>query len=192
MWSALDHQGKKKRDDYSYQELLPVRDVIMARATEYREIEAKDRDSLQTQMVSLADNIQEYEIARHAWTSLAYRVTPRTDAFRALMGESANGSFVIAELIERGPRMVQAFIAAHGTEHEPVDPAQIQSNQLVQVLGQMQEYVGHGAHPWIPPESPDEPEWRSIGDLIEVGALTRGGMVEQRALDPTGPDAGRL
>jgi len=61
---GLAHVDKRKRDRYSLHELQPGIDKLFAKATEYSRIEPKDRDSVQTQIVNLAEAVDMYGALR--------------------------------------------------------------------------------------------------------------------------------
>lgn len=62
---GMNHDGHKKRDRYSYNELEPTRAPLMAEAAKIEKIEPKDRDLVQGQLYLLARNMVEFESAIH-------------------------------------------------------------------------------------------------------------------------------
>jgi ABC-type transport system involved in cytochrome c biogenesis permease subunit len=67
--AALDaigvaHSDKRKRDRYSLNELMPGIERLFAKANEYSRIPDKERDSVQTQIVNLAEAVQLYDSLR--------------------------------------------------------------------------------------------------------------------------------
>ncbi|MFA6243730.1 MAG: hypothetical protein WC655_22505, partial [Candidatus Hydrogenedentales bacterium] len=62
---GVSHADRKKRDRYSYEELLPGREKLFELARSYNGIEAKDQTPIQSQIVNLATNIFEYESVSH-------------------------------------------------------------------------------------------------------------------------------
>ncbi len=58
---GLDHEGRKRRDRYSYDELLPARDRLFQLANEYHRIDSKERNPVQNQIVDLRQNVSEFE-----------------------------------------------------------------------------------------------------------------------------------
>ena len=61
----IPRDGKKKRDRYSYFELLAGRNNLYALAEEYRKIDEKHRDVIQAQVVHLAQNLADFEWLTH-------------------------------------------------------------------------------------------------------------------------------
>lgn len=57
---GVAHEGKKKRDRYSLDELKPGVMKLFELAQDYSRREAKDRSSLEQQVVTLAENVNEY------------------------------------------------------------------------------------------------------------------------------------
>ncbi|MBK7644280.1 MAG: cytochrome c biogenesis protein CcsA [Planctomycetes bacterium] len=58
---GLAHVDKKKRDRYTFRELEPGLNALFAKANEYSHIEPKERNSVQTQIVNLAEAVQIYD-----------------------------------------------------------------------------------------------------------------------------------
>jgi len=62
---GVSHEGKGKRDRYSYAELLPGRQALFEHAMEYIQKEERDRSRHETMIVHLATNVRDYELIRH-------------------------------------------------------------------------------------------------------------------------------
>ena len=62
---GVSHDGRKKRDRYSFNELVPGRKKLFVLAHEYVKIEPKKRDPVQSQIVILAENIMDFERLAH-------------------------------------------------------------------------------------------------------------------------------
>jgi ABC-type transport system involved in cytochrome c biogenesis permease subunit len=58
---GLEFEGRKRRDRYSYYELLPGRQRMMELAGEISAIEAKQRSSTERQLLRLATSVRDYE-----------------------------------------------------------------------------------------------------------------------------------
>ncbi|MBN2307358.1 MAG: cytochrome c biogenesis protein CcsA [Candidatus Hydrogenedentes bacterium] len=58
---GVARDGKKKRDRYSYAELLPGRDRLLSLGEQYSGVPAKERTYTQSQLVNLASNLREFE-----------------------------------------------------------------------------------------------------------------------------------
>ncbi len=59
--AGLAHEGKKRRDRYSYRFLGAARPKIFELASRYQEIDAKERTPVQGQLVNLAHNMMQFE-----------------------------------------------------------------------------------------------------------------------------------
>ena len=57
---GITHVDKRKRDRYSFRELQPGIDKLFEKANEYSRIEEKNRDSVQMQIVNLAEAVDTY------------------------------------------------------------------------------------------------------------------------------------
>jgi ABC-type transport system involved in cytochrome c biogenesis permease subunit len=58
---GVSHEGRKRRDRYSYDELFPARSALLARSQEYAHLDPKKRNPVQAQMVPLGQNFLEFE-----------------------------------------------------------------------------------------------------------------------------------
>lgn len=58
---GLPHEGKKRRDRYSYDELAPARGRLFQLAHEYDRIKAQDRSPVQSEVIDLAHAFLEFE-----------------------------------------------------------------------------------------------------------------------------------
>ena len=58
---GLAHEGKSRRDRYSYADLVPARAKLFELCSQYDHIEAKLRNSVQGQVVNLAHNVMLFE-----------------------------------------------------------------------------------------------------------------------------------
>ena len=62
---GLKHEGKKRRDRYSYDDLLPARDKLFQLGHQYGRVEKQDRTTVQEQLVRLAGAVTEFERYAH-------------------------------------------------------------------------------------------------------------------------------
>jgi len=58
---GLSHEGKKRRDHYSYDELAPARDRMFQLAHDYDQVDAKNRTPVQSELIDLAHAVLEFE-----------------------------------------------------------------------------------------------------------------------------------
>jgi ABC-type transport system involved in cytochrome c biogenesis permease subunit len=96
----LEHAGKKRRDRYSYEELVPARDKLISLGHRYSEIDAKKRNPVQGQVVVLAQNFLEFEGLLHF---LDFARAGAPSALRRWKDEGGQGD---------PPAIVQTFGAA--------------------------------------------------------------------------------
>jgi ABC-type transport system involved in cytochrome c biogenesis permease subunit len=62
---GLAHEGHKRRDRYTYEDLLPARDRLLSLGHDYSALEASQRNPVQGQLVHLAHNFMEFERLLH-------------------------------------------------------------------------------------------------------------------------------
>ncbi|MFT5050857.1 MAG: ABC-type transport system involved in cytochrome c biogenesis permease subunit [Chlamydiales bacterium] len=169
---GVSTEGKKKRDLYSYNELEPARDRLMALASSYSTIDPKERTSIQGQVLNLANNLQALERFLH------YMDFTRTELgvqgvlpFAAEEGQDDTRS--VSQVIEAGPDVAMA--QANGDQVSPADTA-----RMIEDLFELAERSSSML--LIPPavDAEERPEWTSPGDLMAAAFLV--GAVDERHL----------
>ncbi|MBI2923562.1 MAG: cytochrome c biogenesis protein CcsA [Planctomycetes bacterium] len=108
---GLAHEGKSRRDRYSYTDLLPARGKLFELASQYDRIEAKLRNSVQGQVVNLAHNVMQFESITSSFYVL--RSTPAgadCAAIARVFGKDARPSFsgILARAAELRPYLGMA------------------------------------------------------------------------------------
>ncbi len=160
---GLPHEGKNRRDWYTYEELFPARDRIVQLASQYARIEPKDQSAVQGQLVHLAQNIARFERLADlvGFTTRPLRVAD-SPAAAAVFGADVRPR--LADVLARAPEILRTppnpeGPSGHGTGPQ-LDPA------LGAFLGDAAQARGLAM---FPPSgtSTDESEWLTPGDLVE-------------------------
>lgn len=167
---GLAHEGRKKRDRYSFSELFPVRQKLLAKSQEYTQIESKDRTPVEAQVVALANAFFEFDALARFLDPLRAEF-PIGDApeLRAIMGgkESVRYSDVV-----RNIRQVGELWGRLQHERAPDDA------ELAALDAFVRDLMERGNSPRVlqllPPEvgTEDEEVWFSIADMLGVGMNT--------------------
>jgi ABC-type transport system involved in cytochrome c biogenesis permease subunit len=176
---GLAHAGKKKRDRYSYLELLPGRDSFFELADRYMQIDSKQRTHVQEQIVDLANNLSQFELLVHFFDFA--RLQLPVDATPALAEIFAGRTTIpVSDLLDRAPLLVERFsqasAAAGGSESA--------DTQAIAVLVNRARTAMSGARglALLPPDGTrqEQPEWLSPADAFAVSFA--GGAAEPRQL----------
>jgi len=59
--AGIEHEGKSRRDRYSYADFAPARERIFELAAQYSDLDERARSAVQGQLVNLARNLQQFE-----------------------------------------------------------------------------------------------------------------------------------
>src|SRR5262245_45510616 len=106
----VQHEGKKKRDRYSYQELFPGRQLLadMAQkiADDPRTSDAKNRTAVEEQILQLAHKCMEFE-RLIGLGEFAYSAYPTKGSLSELLGGVSEVRF--PTILEKGPLLMQAY-----------------------------------------------------------------------------------
>ncbi len=109
MGLSLEGMQKKKRDRYSYDFLAPGRARLMTLAAEYDEVQARDRDPVQSGILDLAHNLMSFEKVLRSmdWARTGPVAIP--EALREFFGGAETASF--DEIVERAPKVLTGLQA---------------------------------------------------------------------------------
>lgn len=72
---ALGLPDTEKRASFSFAQLRPVEERMMEMGRQYSNLEAKQRDIFQTQVLNLCDNYMDYQALSHAFAFARFQVT---------------------------------------------------------------------------------------------------------------------
>lgn len=154
---GLAHEGKSRRDRYSYQDLAPARAKLRELAGQYMAIEEKKRNPLQGQVVDLYVNVSRFE-------ALVDTVAP------AVHGPRSSDSPVLAKVFgpDARPTLSQVLLRADAIRaalQEPEDPHAQGRDPLADWLQGIVE--SSGTLTLLPPprEAAANSEWLTSGAL---------------------------
>ncbi|MEZ5324412.1 MAG: cytochrome c biogenesis protein CcsA [Verrucomicrobiales bacterium] len=162
--AALDVIGldlhKKKRERYSFNELAPAREKLNEAAGRYAKIDSKDRNTVQSMVVELANNIADYEyIVRSLDFAREGLPVYRGEDSEGEMERVPASTFLREELVP----MVEA-VRSYGTIDKMPPRLGEAANEY---LGLAQAARGSidGIH-FFPGYDPNGEEWYSCGELL--------------------------
>jgi ABC-type transport system involved in cytochrome c biogenesis permease subunit len=155
---GVDLEGKRKRDRYSYVELLPARARLAELATLYHGKEARQRTLVEQQVWMLGNNVALYEALRGAF-DWARKPLPVADPkLRAILGGS---SAPLSEVLRRMPELLPALREMHGG----ADPFLDELDRCLR---------GASVLACVPPLQAAEHEWLTIADVVRLAFAGRG------------------
>jgi ABC-type transport system involved in cytochrome c biogenesis permease subunit len=154
---AIGVKPRGKRDRYSYADIEPGRAKLGELTTAYSQIEAKQRDPLQTQVLDLASNLRTYE-SLLGWFTFA-----RSGVILRGSGENGNPDkrADVSALMAVAPDIRKQIDQARG-DHTAIPP---NLQDLLQQVLDVSNYAKFGLF-ILPPTDPADGTWRSAGDAI--------------------------
>ncbi|MBI5093672.1 MAG: cytochrome c biogenesis protein CcsA [Candidatus Hydrogenedentes bacterium] len=174
-WDALDaagikHEGKNKRDRYSYVELFTGRQALMTKAQELGHKEEKDRTTTEQQIVSLAMSMRDFEMITHyldfARTPLSI---PSSPGMANLFPNPAEVRY--ADVLSKAGviRGAMATLQAGGADVDEATKKKELEN-IRSLLAQLDKLGGMASELALFPPSvtvKEQPAWSAPADLIE-------------------------
>lgn len=159
---GLHLDGKRKRDYYSFAELRPNFDQLMAKAREWTGIEAQEQKPVQRQLLGLARNVREFLDLAHEFdfSSQTYQAGDGLKLKAILGGPSVQLSTVLVKFAEI--RDLSMELGRAGDEADP-DYQAVRS-----LLRQLESAVGGARLAFLAPvvSVDEELEWRTATDLV--------------------------
>ncbi|MCX8063640.1 MAG: hypothetical protein N3G21_00515, partial [Candidatus Hydrogenedentes bacterium] len=156
----------KKRDRYSYRELIPIRDKLISQYLTLRNIPPQKRSYIQDQTVILAENILSYEeIINYLEFANKKIFIPPGASFSNLYPSS---SVSLVELIKTFPK-IKKSLKEESQKLSP-DESQKDLSAIKEILKQVSELVRSAEHfAILPPRQNASDLWDSpIGNVIDV------------------------
>ena len=165
---GLQHEGKNRRDRYSWRFLEPARPRLFDLARQYDAIDAKDRGAVESQIVNLAHNVMQFEAVAFYLSPVVQRPdAAASPALTKLFG--ADGNPTLADVLEHAEDLAPALAGAdnpHAQAHG-ADPA----------LADWAQQAASSSHAFamIPPSAaaPANAEWQDPSGV--AGAVLFGG-----------------
>ncbi len=169
---GVTHKAKKKRDRYSYDEILPGREKLLDLARRYEQIEAKDRSAIEGHIVLLAYNVYEFE-QQLGFLDFARRRFPLPADSPAAGIFPGKSQVRFSEVLVHGADIQQRMselTAEHGAAADPqsLSPQVLAMYRLFDELPQSALATSHLALFPPPAVTRDMKEWFSVADLTQL------------------------
>ncbi len=166
---GVPHQGKKKRDRYSYLELLPGRRTLFQLADQYAARPEHELTGVQRQIIHLAHNLADYESVL-SFLDFAREEYPTrtTEGLRLIFTEENQTRY--SDVLRRAP-LLASFIHTLNAAEDGELSAEKRETELAalrELLGQV-DHLGSSAKDiaMLPPLSNGSSEqWLSPGDVL--------------------------
>ncbi|MFO7973470.1 MAG: cytochrome c biogenesis protein CcsA [Candidatus Hydrogenedentota bacterium] len=166
---GVPHQGKRKRDRYSYMELLPGRDKLYELADQYTALPERELTGLQRQLVNLAHNVADYEsllsfldFARKEYPSRA------TEGLRLIFTKEDQTNF--SDVLRRAPLLATVIRTLNISEGGELSAEKREAElEALRTLLDMVDTYGAAAKgiALLPPISDGRAEeWVAPGDVV--------------------------
>ena len=159
---ALGLPFEKKRDRYSYQDLLPARAKLLDLARQYGYVPDAQKTIMESQLVNLAQNVIEFEnllgflkFARHRFS-----LPPSEPLAQLFPGQQ---DVPLTAILDKGPELGRLFMDLIKREGDKAN-----SDAVMKLFQDIEEQAASAAAiRLIPPASKDVTEWLSPADVIE-------------------------
>ena len=121
--SAIGMQPRKKRDNYAYAELLPVREQLMTLGMQFSEKEERQRSAIEKETIGLAINLRTFEtLTAYALISKKEFEISTVSTLTTLF--PAQKTVRLSELLRKGPQVLAAYMELeHNTEENKAELA---------------------------------------------------------------------
>ena len=152
--------GKKKRERYTFDEINEAREELEEAARRYQEIPAKDRNAPQAMIVSLANNIIDFEYLISA-LDFAREGIP---IYEGEDGESTPKTVPTSQFVREELEPMVQEIRQHGRIDNLPERLKEVADQFLMLARKAQgSLLGTN---WFPPQKLDDPNWLSCGELL--------------------------
>lgn len=171
---GIEHDGKDRRDRYTFDALRPGIDRMFELANEYSRVEASRRSPMQQQTIDLATNIQSFmHLAGHLDHARARLIVGEGPALEELFGGREEVGF--HDVVETASALAQLY------RELGADPATAESDERREVAGLFRSAASLAssgdALALFPPTTPreEDEEWLTPEDVL-AGSLDSGGV----------------
>lgn len=173
---AVGLQPKRKRDYYSYEELLTAREQLMMQGRQIMDTDSRRRTAMEREIVALAMNIRQFEMLT-AFTGFA------KEKFDVSVSEKVSPLFPgqdicrLSELLRKGPQILNAYMEAHRNRAQ--DDAEF--NAIASLLSKVENAANDASALALfpPPVASDYTQWLSPKDMVEAAFSGEPVMVSQ-------------
>jgi len=167
---GLRHEGKRKRDRYTYAELSPARRQLFELSRSYGQIDAKQRSDVQTQVLDLSRNVYEFEQLSSS-LDFARRRFPVNGRLAELFPQREEINFVDA--LRKGAE-IRGLLASESPGEHP------EQDGLHQLRHAFDELMGTGDFvAFYPPPDAQAEQWLGLPQLILQTQSSMGGIAPE-------------
>jgi ABC-type transport system involved in cytochrome c biogenesis permease subunit len=176
---AIGLQPKRKRDNYSYNEIFPARAALMEMGQRLADKESSQQTTVEKELVSLAFNLHLFEQIT-SYTDFARQQFNITGSkyFRELF--PSQESCRLSDILKKSPQVLSIYRDLHKKKDE--ESAEFEA--FTKVIQQLEEVANNTTALALfpPPPASEVDEWMTPADLVEVAFSGAPVMMNQVAL----------
>lgn len=160
--SAVGLQSRKKRDNYSYADLLPAREQLMTLGRQFSDKDDRERSAIERETISLAINLRTFETLT-AYALITQKAFDISDTSTLLSLFPNQKTVRLSELLRKGPQILDAYMKLE----KDTDEDNKELTALTAFLKNLEVLTGDAtAMALFPPPADDETEtWTTPADL---------------------------
>jgi ABC-type transport system involved in cytochrome c biogenesis permease subunit len=162
---AIGMLPKKKRDYYSYAELLPAREKLLNLGRQFMQKDQQLRSVMENGLMALAMNLREYEeITAYAdFARKRFSLADHKEIAPLFPGQSECRT---SDILRKSPQLFAAFVELK----KKSDPSAPELKDFSRFLQEIQETVADATALALfpPPAAAENTEWYSPADMVQV------------------------
>ncbi len=163
--SAVGLATRKKRDNYSYAELVLVRDKLIELGRQFSEKKDRERTAIERETVALAINIRVFEniVAFTEFTQERFDISASQSLAGLYPGQK---ELRLSDILRKGPQIVGLYMDLE----KNADTNKMELEALTRILQKVEFSVGSASALALfpPPPASDSLEWLTPADLTNV------------------------
>ncbi|MCC6738194.1 MAG: cytochrome c biogenesis protein CcsA [Planctomycetia bacterium] len=175
---GLGHEGKQRRDRYSYADLEPAREKLFGLGAQYEGIDARRRNPVQAQVVNLARNVSQFEkLAGFLSVLGSMPDAAESRAIAAVFGAEARPG--LAEILGKAGELKPWL---EGTPDDPHGPGGTPGSDPLAAWARSFSMGARGIALFPPLASaPPHAAWLRVGDLVDDTLFRGAALPDQLA-----------
>lgn len=163
---ALGLQPKRKRDNYSYAELLPAREKLMDMGARLSDKQARLRTAVENEIISVAVNFRKFEEIISFTDFARERINIKGSARLAALFPKQEQCRV-SDILMKAPEILGAYRELQKNMEEEKAEYEVFTGVLQNLENSVQGASALALFP--PPVASEEREWMTPADLVAVG-----------------------
>lgn len=163
---ALGLQPKRKRDNYSYADLLPAQEKLMDMGARLSDKQARLRTTVENEIISLAMNFRKFEEVI-SFTDFARKRISIAGSMRLSALFPKQEQCRVSDILMKAPDILSTYRELQKNREEEKEEYQAFNAVLQDLEGAVQGASALALFP--PPVASEERQWMTPADLVAVG-----------------------